>query len=113
MEQWLRGLISCTVSARKTICQREMDALADLCSFKQSLDAKADKQRFFEANHATFMLPKRFEFRYLLLVKGAAHHFLSFICISSSEQIKCAELSVPKSVTQFIVSDVFARAHYT
>lgn len=63
MEQWLRGLISCTVSARKTICQREMDALADLCSFKQSLDAKADKQRFFEANHATFMLPKRFEFR--------------------------------------------------
>ncbi|KHN86567.1 SLIT-ROBO Rho GTPase-activating protein 1 [Toxocara canis] len=63
MEQWLRGLISCTVTARKAICQKEMDALADLCGFKQSLDAKADKQRFFEANHAMFMLPKRFEFR--------------------------------------------------
>ncbi|VDK51250.1 unnamed protein product [Anisakis simplex] len=63
MEEWLRSLITCTVSSRKTICQKEMDHLADLYSFKQSLDAKADKQRFFEANHATFMLPKRFEFR--------------------------------------------------
>uniref|UniRef100_A0A915PVT2 Rho-GAP domain-containing protein n=1 Tax=Setaria digitata TaxID=48799 RepID=A0A915PVT2_9BILA len=63
MDQWLRGLINCTVSTRKDICQKEMDALAELCGFKESLDSKADKQRFIEANHATFMLPKRFEFR--------------------------------------------------
>lgn len=63
MEQWQRGLISCTLSARKSICQKEMDALAELCEFKQALDARADKQKFFEANHATFMLPRRFEFR--------------------------------------------------
>ncbi|KAM3726427.1 SLIT-ROBO Rho GTPase-activating protein [Dirofilaria immitis] len=63
MDQWLQGFINCTVSARKDICQKEMDALAELCGFKESLDSKADKQRFIEANHATFMLPKRFEFR--------------------------------------------------
>lgn len=63
MDQWLQGFINCTVTARKDICQKEMDALAELCGFKESLDSKADKQRFIEANHATFMLPKRFEFR--------------------------------------------------
>lgn len=63
MDQWLRGFINCTVTARKDICQKEMDALAELCGFKESLDSKMDKQRFIEANHATFMLPKRFEFR--------------------------------------------------
>uniref|UniRef100_A0A0R3RN52 F-BAR domain-containing protein n=1 Tax=Elaeophora elaphi TaxID=1147741 RepID=A0A0R3RN52_9BILA len=63
MDQWLQGFINCTVAARKDICQKEMDALAELCGFKESLDSKADKQRFIEANHATFMLPKRFEFR--------------------------------------------------
>uniref|UniRef100_A0A1I7VIS1 F-BAR domain-containing protein n=1 Tax=Loa loa TaxID=7209 RepID=A0A1I7VIS1_LOALO len=63
MDQWLQGFISCTITARKDICQKEMDALAELCGFKESLDSKADKQRFIEANHATFMLPKRFEFR--------------------------------------------------
>ncbi|KAL3982045.1 RhoGAP domain family protein [Acanthocheilonema viteae] len=63
MDQWLQGFINCTVTARKDMCQKEMDALAELCGFKESLDSKADKQRFIEANHATFMLPKRFEFR--------------------------------------------------
>ncbi|VDN02984.1 unnamed protein product [Thelazia callipaeda] len=63
MDQWLRGLITSTVSARKDICQKEMDMLAELCGLKESLDLKADKQRFIEANNATFMLPKRFEFR--------------------------------------------------
>ncbi|VDD90971.1 unnamed protein product [Enterobius vermicularis] len=63
MQQWERALISCAISARKSICQREMDSLAELCDFKDSLDTKADKQRFFEANYTTFMLPRRFEFR--------------------------------------------------
>ncbi|VDP13373.1 unnamed protein product [Onchocerca flexuosa] len=45
MDQWLKGFINCTVSARKDICQKEMDALAELCGFKESLDLKADKQR--------------------------------------------------------------------
>ncbi|VDK62055.1 unnamed protein product [Onchocerca ochengi] len=45
MDQWLQGFINCTVSARKDICQKEMDALAELCGFKESLDLKADKQR--------------------------------------------------------------------
>ncbi|CAG9534214.1 unnamed protein product [Cercopithifilaria johnstoni] len=63
MDRWLQGFINCTVTARKDICQKEMDALAELCGFKESLDSKTDKQRFIEANHATFMLPKRFEFR--------------------------------------------------
>ncbi|MFH4981160.1 hypothetical protein AB6A40_007869 [Gnathostoma spinigerum] len=64
-EHWMCKLVSNVVSARKAICQTEMDALAELCAFKQGIDAKADKQRFFEANYATFMLPKRFEFRSL------------------------------------------------
>ncbi|VIO86567.1 Uncharacterized protein BM_BM3323 [Brugia malayi] len=63
MDQWLQGFINCAVTARKDMCQKEMDALAELCGFKESLDSKTDKQRFIEANHATFMLPKRFEFR--------------------------------------------------
>ncbi|VDN53023.1 unnamed protein product [Dracunculus medinensis] len=63
VEHWLKRLVSCTVSSRKAICQKEMDSLAKLCDFKHSLDAKADKQRFFEANHAVFMLPKPFDFR--------------------------------------------------
>uniref|UniRef100_A0A183DN45 Rho-GAP domain-containing protein n=1 Tax=Gongylonema pulchrum TaxID=637853 RepID=A0A183DN45_9BILA len=63
MDQWLRGLVNSTVTVRKDMCQKEMDALAELCEFKDSLDSKADKQRFIESNHTTFMLPKRFEFR--------------------------------------------------
>lgn len=63
VQHWLCDLVTTIVTARKTICQIEMDSLAELSGFKESLDAKVDKQRFFEANHATFMLPKRFEFR--------------------------------------------------
>ncbi|PIO52919.1 hypothetical protein TELCIR_25767, partial [Teladorsagia circumcincta] len=40
-----------------------MDSLAELGTLRSAIDAKADKQRFFEAHHATFMLPKQFEFR--------------------------------------------------
>lgn len=65
MQHWLSDLITTVVSARKALCQNEMDALAELSGFKDSLDAKVDKQRFFEANHATFMLPRRFEFRFV------------------------------------------------
>uniref|UniRef100_A0A0N5AD48 Rho-GAP domain-containing protein n=1 Tax=Syphacia muris TaxID=451379 RepID=A0A0N5AD48_9BILA len=67
MEQWEKALISCAISARKAICQREMDSLAELCEFNDSLDAKADKQKFFEANYTTFMLPRPFEFSHYLL----------------------------------------------
>ncbi|PIO63133.1 RhoGAP domain protein, partial [Teladorsagia circumcincta] len=51
------------VEVRKRLTQREMDSLAELGTLRSAIDAKADKQRFFEAHHATFMLPKQFEFR--------------------------------------------------
>ena len=72
LQHWLSDLISTVVGARKAICQNEMDALAELSSFKDSLDAKVDKQKFLEANHATFMLPRRFEFRCVKLFRRFA-----------------------------------------
>lgn len=34
-----------------------------LSSCISSLDSRADKQRFLEAHHAAFMIPKKFEFQ--------------------------------------------------
>uniref|UniRef100_A0A914I8C0 SLIT-ROBO Rho GTPase-activating protein 1 n=1 Tax=Globodera rostochiensis TaxID=31243 RepID=A0A914I8C0_GLORO len=63
MDWWLSLLLQNMITARKSACQVEMNALANLGSFKESLQLAADKQRFFESNHQTFMLPKRFDFR--------------------------------------------------
>uniref|UniRef100_A0A914V8W3 F-BAR domain-containing protein n=2 Tax=Plectus sambesii TaxID=2011161 RepID=A0A914V8W3_9BILA len=43
MQHWLSDLITTVVSARKALCQNEMDALAELSGFKDGLDAKVDK----------------------------------------------------------------------
>lgn len=40
-----------------------MDSLADLSCLRENFDTRMDKQKFIEANHSTFMLPRRFEFR--------------------------------------------------
>ncbi|KAK6738453.1 hypothetical protein RB195_020514 [Necator americanus] len=63
MDYWTRALLGQVVEVRKRLTQREMDSLAELGTLRSAIDAKADKQRFFEAHHATFMLPKQFEFR--------------------------------------------------
>ncbi|KHJ86081.1 hypothetical protein OESDEN_14180, partial [Oesophagostomum dentatum] len=63
MDYWTRALLGQVVEVRKRLAQREMDGLAELGTLRSAIDAKADKQRFFEAHHATFMLPKQFEFR--------------------------------------------------
>uniref|UniRef100_A0A7I5E827 Rho-GAP domain-containing protein n=2 Tax=Trichostrongylidae TaxID=6315 RepID=A0A7I5E827_HAECO len=63
MDYWTRALLGQVVEVRKRLTQREMDSLAELGTLRSAVDAKADKQRFFEAHHATFMLPKQFEFR--------------------------------------------------
>lgn len=51
------------IEVRKKLASREMNALADLGTLRSAYDSKADKQKFFEAHHSTFMLPKQFEFR--------------------------------------------------
>ncbi|KAL3111610.1 hypothetical protein niasHT_016587 [Heterodera trifolii] len=63
MDWWLSLLLQNMITARKSACQVEMNALANLGTFKESLQSAADKQRFFESNHQAFMLPKRFDFR--------------------------------------------------
>uniref|UniRef100_A0A183FGN8 Rho-GAP domain-containing protein n=1 Tax=Heligmosomoides polygyrus TaxID=6339 RepID=A0A183FGN8_HELPZ len=63
MDYWTRALLGQVVEVRKRLTQREMDSLAELGTLRSAVDSKADKQRFFEAHHATFMLPKQFEFR--------------------------------------------------
>ncbi|CAI4228485.1 unnamed protein product [Auanema sp. JU1783] len=63
LDFWLKSLLDHVIDVRKRLTQREMDSLAELGTLRSSLDSKADKQRFFEAHHATFMLPKQFEFR--------------------------------------------------
>uniref|UniRef100_A0A915EVF2 Rho-GAP domain-containing protein n=1 Tax=Ditylenchus dipsaci TaxID=166011 RepID=A0A915EVF2_9BILA len=63
MEYWLNLILSNIIAARKAACQTEMNALANLGSFKDSLQPQQDKQKFFESNSSTFMLPKRFEFK--------------------------------------------------
>ncbi|KAH7697756.1 RhoGAP domain containing protein [Aphelenchoides avenae] len=60
---WLGLVLSNVIAARKAICQTEMNSLANLSGFKDALQPQADKQRFFESNSSTFMLPKRFEFK--------------------------------------------------
>ena len=40
-----------------------MTSLAELGTLRDSLDSKADKQKFLHANHSLFMLPKQFEFK--------------------------------------------------
>lgn len=63
MDFWLRALLEKVIDERKKITQHEMDSLASLSTLRSSVDVKADKQKFFEANHQLFMLPKQFEFR--------------------------------------------------
>ncbi|KAK5983475.1 Rho-GAP domain-containing protein [Trichostrongylus colubriformis] len=63
MDYWTRALLGQVIEVRKRLTQREMDTLAELGTLRSAIDSKADKQRFFEAHHATFMLPKQFEFR--------------------------------------------------
>lgn len=60
---WLDLVLGNVIAARKAVCQTEMNSLANLSGFKENLQTQADKQRFFESNSSTFMLPKRFEFR--------------------------------------------------
>lgn len=44
--------------------QRSLQSGAEqLVSSVGSLDSRADKQRFLEAHHAAFMIPKKFEFQ--------------------------------------------------
>ncbi|KAK0400253.1 hypothetical protein QR680_003423 [Steinernema hermaphroditum] len=60
---WMGQLVESLTSCRKYLCHQEMGALASLSAFRESLDAKADKQKFIESNHSTFVLPRRFEFK--------------------------------------------------
>ena len=63
MDYWINLILTNVIAARKVVCQHEMNSLAVLSGFKESVQMRADKQRFFESNSATFMLPKRFEFK--------------------------------------------------
>ncbi|KAI6215685.1 hypothetical protein M3Y94_00413500 [Aphelenchoides besseyi] len=62
-DYWLSLLLDNIIAARKLACQSEMNALAQLNEFRENMLPQCDKQRFFESNNTTFMLPKRFEFR--------------------------------------------------
>lgn len=66
MNFWLNLILSNIIAARKAVCQTEMNSLANLGSFKDSLQPQLDKQKFFESNSSTFMLPKRFEFKFVI-----------------------------------------------
>ncbi|CAK5020294.1 unnamed protein product [Meloidogyne enterolobii] len=63
LDCWLRMILQNLISARKSACQSEMNALANLSGFRDSLQSRDDKQRFFESSNQTFMLPKRFDFK--------------------------------------------------
>lgn len=65
MDYWINLILTNVIAARKAVCQKEMNSLAMLSGYKESVQVRADKQRFFEANSSTFMLPKRFEFKYI------------------------------------------------
>lgn len=65
MEHWLNLILNNIIAARKAVSQTEMNSLANLGSFRESLESRLDKQRFFESNSSTFMLPKRFEFKFV------------------------------------------------
>lgn len=67
MEYWINLILSNIISARKAACQTEMNSLANLGTFKDSLQPQLDKQKFFESNSSTFMLPKQFEFKFVYL----------------------------------------------
>ena len=63
-EHWLNLVLGNIIAARKAACHMEMNSIANLDGFKESLDSlKMDKQRFFEVNSAAFMMPKTFEFK--------------------------------------------------
>nr|CAD2174710.1 unnamed protein product [Meloidogyne enterolobii] len=63
LDCWLRMILQNLIAARKSACQSEMNALANLSGFRDSLQSRDDKQRFFESSNQTFMLPKRFDFK--------------------------------------------------
>ncbi len=63
MEHWLNLILCNVIAARKAACQMEMNSLANLDSFKESLTTQLDKRRFFECNSAAYMLPRQFEFK--------------------------------------------------
>uniref|UniRef100_A0A914CR30 Rho-GAP domain-containing protein n=1 Tax=Acrobeloides nanus TaxID=290746 RepID=A0A914CR30_9BILA len=63
MDYWINLILTNVIAARKAVCQKEMNSLAMLSGYKESVQVRADKQRFFESNSSTFMLPKRFELK--------------------------------------------------
>jgi hypothetical protein len=62
-DYWLSLLLDNIITARKLVCQTEMNALAQLDEQRENMQPQCNKQRFYESNNSTFMLPKRFEFK--------------------------------------------------
>lgn len=66
-DYWLSLLLDNIINSRKAACHAEMQQLAKLNEFRQSIaeceQQKCDKQRFFQSQSNTFMLPKTFEFK--------------------------------------------------
>ncbi|CAD5226340.1 unnamed protein product [Bursaphelenchus xylophilus] len=66
-DYWLSLLLDNIINARKVACHGEMQSLAQLNEYRQSIAEcerqKCDKQRFFESQNSTFMLPRMFEFK--------------------------------------------------
>lgn len=62
-EQWLKMLVGTTVDARKTVIESEIKSLDATRDWVREMDNRTDKRKFLEANHSTFMLPRKFEFR--------------------------------------------------
>lgn len=62
-EQWLKILVSTVADARKSVMDYEMKNLELNRDWVREMDNRTDKRRFLEANHSTFMLPRKFEFR--------------------------------------------------
>ncbi|PAV56225.1 hypothetical protein WR25_15677 isoform C [Diploscapter pachys] len=60
---WMKSVLDKIIDTRKRLAQTEMTSLAELGTLRDSLDSKADKQKFLHANHSLFMLPKQFEFK--------------------------------------------------
>lgn len=63
LESWEKALVGRVIDGRKKLCEREMNAVADIEETRTSLDSKADKQSFFMSHPTVFMLPKQFEAR--------------------------------------------------
>uniref|UniRef100_A0A915J2E3 Uncharacterized protein n=1 Tax=Romanomermis culicivorax TaxID=13658 RepID=A0A915J2E3_ROMCU len=62
-EEWLKYLLSTLTDCRQAVVDSDQRYVQSCCNFARDLDHRIDKRRFLDANHSTFMLPRKFEFK--------------------------------------------------